>query len=153
MSASTLVVTDMSCLIALDRIGHLHLLPALFDVVAPPAVVAEFGREPEWLTVRSAPDDERAADLLKVIDRGEAEAIALALTIPDAELLIDEARGRKVAQQLGLQVTGTAGVLLEAKRQGQIAAVRPLLDVLIREHDFHLSERLYEVIIGTAGEL
>ena len=149
---STLVVTDTSCLIALDRIGHLHRLPALFDVSAPPAVVAEFGQQPDWLTVRSASDEARVADLMEVLDRGEAEAIALALTIPDAELLIDEARGQRVAQQLGLQVTGTAGILLEAKRRGLIAAVRPLLDALIRKHDFHLSEKLYAVIIETAGE-
>ncbi len=32
---STLVVTDTSCLIALDRIGYLSLLPALFDVLGP----------------------------------------------------------------------------------------------------------------------
>ena len=149
---STLVVTDTSCLIALDRIGHLSLLPALFDVLAPPAVVAEFGRRPQWLTVRPAHDAVRVDKLLKVIDRGEAEAITLALTIPGAELLIDEARGRKVAQDLGLQVTGTAGILLEGKRQGQIAAVRPLLDALIREHNFHLSEQLYTHIVETAGE-
>jgi predicted nucleic acid-binding protein len=152
VSVSTLVVTDTSCLIALDRIGHFDLLQELFTVLAPPAVVAEFGRKPAWLTVRPVPDTTRVTELLEVIDRGEAEAIALALTIPDAELLIDEARGRKVARGLGLQVTGTAGVLLEAKRQGQIAAVRPLLDALIREHGFHLSEQLYAHIVGTAGE-
>ena len=150
---STLVVTDTSCLIALDRIGYLGLLPALFDVLAPPAVVTEFGQKPPWLTVRSAPDEARIAKLVKMLDRGEAEAIAFALAMPGAELLIDEARGRRVAQQLGLQITGTAGILLEAKRQGQIAAVRPLLDTLIQEHDFHLSEQLYEAIVGTAGEL
>ncbi len=149
---NTLVVTDTSCLIALDRIGRLDLLPALFSVVAPPAVVEEFGWQPGWLTVRPAPDAGRVAELLEVLDRGEAEAIALALTLPDAELLIDEARGRKVAQKLGLPVTGTAGVLLEAKRQRQIAAVRPLLDALIGEHDFRLGDKLYLQVLRQAGE-
>ncbi len=138
-------------MIALDRIGQIELLPALFQVLAPPAV-AEFGRHPDWLTVRPAPDGAQVAELLEVIDRGEAEAIALALTIPDAQLLIDEALGRKVALQLGLHVTGTAGILVEAKRQGHIPAVRPLLDALVRKHDFHLSEKLYGHILETAGE-
>lgn len=149
---STLVVTDTSCLIALDRIGHLDLLPALFTVLAPPAVVTEFGRQPDWLTVRLAPDAVRVNELLKVIDRGEAEAIALALTIPDAELLIDEARGRRVAEHLGLHVTGTAGVLLKAKRQGQIVAVRPLLDDLRDVYAFRLADSLYAWIVREAGE-
>lgn len=46
---STLVVTDTSPLIALERIGRLDLLPSLFSVCAPPAVVAEFGQRPDWL--------------------------------------------------------------------------------------------------------
>jgi predicted nucleic acid-binding protein len=149
---STLVVTDTSCLIALDRIGRLDLLPTLFTVLAPPTVVAEFGRRPDWLTVRPAPDATRVAELLAVVDQGEAEAIVLALSIPDAELLIDEAKGRRVAQRLGLQVTGTAGVLLEAKRQGRIPAVKPLLDALVQEHKFRLGEGLYEAILHVAGE-
>ncbi len=149
---STLVITDTSCLIALDRIGQLDLLPALFTVLAPPAVVAEFGRRPGWLEVRPAPDAARVAELLKVIDRGEAEAIALALTIPGAELLIDEARGRGVAQHLGLHVTGTAGVLLEAKRRGHIAAVRPLLDELRDRYAFRLADSLYAWVVREADE-
>ena len=149
---STLVVTDTSCLIALDRVGRLDLLPTLFSVLAPPAVVAEFGRRPDWLAVRPAPDADRVAELLLEVDLGEAEAIALALTVPDVELLIDEARGRRVAQRLGLQTTGTAGVLLEAKRQGQISAVAPLLDALVRDHGFHLSDRLHEQVLREGGE-
>lgn len=149
---STLVVTDTSCLIALDRIGHLNLLPALFTVLAPPAVVAEFGRCPDWLEVRPVSDAARVAELREVIGHGEAEAIALALTIPDAELLIDEVRGRRVAQQLGLHVTGTAGLLVEAKRQGHLAAVRPLLDALRDRHAFRLADSLYMQIVREAGE-
>lgn len=43
-----LVITDASILIGLEQIGHLHLLPGLFDeVIAPPAVVAEFGHRPD----------------------------------------------------------------------------------------------------------
>src|SRR5690606_33116145 len=49
-----LVVTDTSCLIALDRVRQLDVLPALFAVHAPPAVVAEFGWRPAWLHVESA---------------------------------------------------------------------------------------------------
>lgn len=44
-------VLDCACLIGLERIGQLPLLPALLEpVIAPPAVVAEFGHCPAWLT-------------------------------------------------------------------------------------------------------
>jgi hypothetical protein len=45
-------VVDSACLIGLERIGRLDLLPALLDpVFAPPAVNQEFGAAPKWLTV------------------------------------------------------------------------------------------------------
>ena len=88
-----LVVTDTSCLIALDRIGQIDLLPALFVVHAPPAVVDEFGRRPPWLHVAPAPDRARVEALLKRVDRGEAEAIALAEAYADVQLLMTSGRG------------------------------------------------------------
>ena len=150
-----LVVTDTSCLIALDRIGQINLLPTLFVVHAPPAVVDEFGGQPSWLHVEPPPAPARVKVLLKRVDRGEAEAIALAESYasPDVQLLIDEQKGRRVARQLGLRVTGTAGILLAAKVAELIQEVRPLLDALIREHKFRLADRHYERVLREAGEL
>jgi predicted nucleic acid-binding protein len=146
-----LVVTDTSCLIALDRIGQIDLLPALFTVHAPLAVVSEFGRRPSWLHVeRAAP--ERVEALLSRVDRGEAEALALAESYADVQLLIDEKKGRRVARALGLRVTGTAGVLLAAKAAGLVPTLRPLLDALLHEHDFRLGERHYKAVLREAGE-
>ncbi len=149
---STLVVTDTTCLIALDRIGALMLLPRLFSVCAPPAVTDEFGRTPAWLRVLPPPDLAYVKRLRSTLDRGEAEAIVLALSLPDAALLIDEARGRAAAQSLGLRIVGTAGVLLEAKRHGMVKAVRPLLDALREQHSFRLGNAVYEAILRTADE-
>ena len=92
---SRLVVTDTSCLIALDKVTLLDVLPRLYDdVAAPPVVVAEFGRRPEWLVQRSVEDrDAVRALILRGLDEGEAEAIALAREADAAQLLIDERRG------------------------------------------------------------
>jgi predicted nucleic acid-binding protein len=50
-----LVIADTSCLIALERIGRLDLIPALIaDVGAPPAVIDEFGAKPGWLRVSAS---------------------------------------------------------------------------------------------------
>lgn len=147
-----LVVTDTSCLIALDRVGLLEVLPRLFVVHAPRAVADEFGQRPMWLRVETARDIRHVAELERVLDRGEAEAIVLALSRPDARLLIDEKRGRKVARRLGLRVTGTAGILLAAKTAGLIPAVRPVLDALRQEHSFRLDDTLYAQTVAEAGE-
>lgn len=149
---TVLVVTDTSCLIALDRIGQIDILPALFVVHAPPAVMEEFGRRPPWLHIEPVSDPDRVEALLDRVDRGEAETIALAESYADVRLLIDEKKGRRVARELGLRVTGTAGILLAAKTAGLIREVRPHLDALIHEHKFRLGERHYERVLREAGE-
>ncbi len=72
-------VTDSTCLIALEQIGQLDLLPALFDPIhAPPAVERECGGVPKWLTVTAPADTALVTALKMTIDDGEAETIALA---------------------------------------------------------------------------
>lgn len=73
------------------------------------------------------------------IDRGEAEAITLALELEANLLLMDERRGKAVAISCGFNVTGILSVLLQAKRSGLIDAVKPMIDQLIAEADFRVS--------------
>ena len=73
------VVTDSTCLIGLERIRHLNILPALFEpVLIPPAVQQEFGVSFPWLQVQIPLDQGQVIALKMLIDEGEAEAIALA---------------------------------------------------------------------------
>lgn len=64
--------------------------------------------------------------LQETLDPGESSAIALSLEYENATLLMDELRGRKVARQLGLNVTGTLGVIAQAKISGIIPSVKPI---------------------------
>ena len=144
-----LAITDTSPLIAFGKIDQ---LPELYDVVAPERVIAEFGSRPEWLVVEPVRDRARVSDLEGVLDGGEAEAIALALERPGASVLIDEARGRRVALGFGLEVVGTVGVLVRARRTGLIEAVRPLLITLRDVHRFRVSSAPIEVALRQAGE-
>ena len=51
------VVADSTCLIALERIGQIEILPALFEpVLIPPAVAQEFGISLPWLKVERLSD-------------------------------------------------------------------------------------------------
>jgi predicted nucleic acid-binding protein len=151
----TVVVSDASPLIALHKIGHLALLEALFGaVVIPPAVKGEVTPGvtlPAWIEERPLAQPAAAQVLRGVLDAGESEAIALALELKASRLLMDERAGRRLAQGLGLFVTGTLGVLYMAKRQGRLAAIRPLIDALI-QGGFRVAPQLYERVIADAGE-
>ncbi len=66
------------------------------------------------------------------LGRGETDALRLALESPSGglTLILDDWRARETAGKLGLKFTGTLGVLLEAKRAGLLAEVKPHLDRL-----------------------
>ncbi|MCP3959708.1 MAG: DUF3368 domain-containing protein [bacterium] len=144
-------VTDSTCLIALEQIGYLDLLPALFDPIqAPPAVEREFGAAPPWLTVVAPADVALAKALEMTIDEGEAEAIALAIE-REWRIILDDLQARAVAQQMGLKLIGTVGILVRAKRAGLLAEVKPVLQALDRI-GFYLSEPLMKEVLRLADE-
>ncbi|PIW21078.1 MAG: hypothetical protein COW33_00105 [Anaerolineae bacterium CG17_big_fil_post_rev_8_21_14_2_50_57_27] len=66
-------------------------------------------------------------------------------------ILLDETKARLAANLLGFRYIGTIGLLLLAKRMGKVEMVRPLLDEL-REEKFYISERVYQLTLGQAGE-
>ena len=66
-------------------------------------------------------------------------------------LIIDESKGRKLAKYLGLTITGTLGVLVQAKRNGYLSALKPLLD-RVKQTDFRLSEQLIQETLKEVGE-
>ncbi len=72
-------VSNSICLIALERIGQLNLLPALFEPISvPPKVREEFVVRLDWLRVEAPSNTALVAVLKALVDEGEAEAIALA---------------------------------------------------------------------------
>ncbi len=76
----TLVITDASCLIILDKIGKLHILPQLFNtVVTTPEIAIEYGKIiPEWLKLIPVNNLALKTKFARQVDIGEASAIALA---------------------------------------------------------------------------
>ncbi|MFM5892234.1 MAG: DUF3368 domain-containing protein [Dolichospermum sp.] len=65
---------------------------------------------------------------------------------------MDERKGRKVAQSLGLNITGILGVLLEAKQKELIMNIKPIVDQLILKAEFRISETLYRKVLTITEE-
>ena len=105
-----------------------------------------------WIETQAVSDLNQVASLRTVLDRGEAEAIVLALELNAEFLIIDESSDRAIARQYGINIIGVLGVLLEAKRQGLIVAVKPLMDQLIGQVEFWGSRQVYEVVLQSANE-
>lgn len=139
------------CLIGLERIGHLDVPPALFDpILIPPAVANEFGHPLPWLQVQ-APANKLVVTALKTfLGGGESEAIALAQEV-DALAILDDRRARRAARQLGLRVKGTVGLLAQAKQEGVIPLLKPILNAL-EANGFFMSDELKEEALRLAGE-
>jgi predicted nucleic acid-binding protein len=135
------IVSDASPVIALAVCGQLGLLEALFEkVYIPPAVFNELTipHKPQaaeitkWAKDRivSAKNTTAIAALSLSLDPGESEALSLYWEIAADYVLIDEKRGRIIAARNGIKTIGTIGVLLSAKQQGLVSAVKPFLDIL-----------------------
>ncbi len=150
---SSVIVSDTSCLILLDKLGKLDLLESLFDkVIITQIIAAEFNKPlPSWMHVENIQDNVYQKILQAHIDVGEASALALGLQIEEALLVLDDLKARNYAKRLGLRYTGTLGILIEAKHVGLIKEIRPLLNQ-IEKTDFRLSEELIRKVLRIAHE-
>lgn len=161
------VVSNTSPISNLAVVGRLQILrDQMESVVIPGAVFLELERIENlkakdaiasavadgWLQVKVLEDQTLANVLCTALDAGESEAIALARTIGANLLVMDESAGRSMARNLELQVTGTLGVLLKAKRAGHLPSLTDEIDRLVGDAGFLVSARVRQFFIEAAGE-
>ena len=157
------LICDTSPLQYLHQLGHLELLPRLSErIVVPPAVADELAAGKAagfnvpligghaWITVRT-PAGASAERLIADLGRGETEVLMLALESPASIAVLDDAMARRVALTLGINVTGTLGLLVDAKATGLVTAVKPLLERL-QGLGFWISRRARSLVLRKAGE-
>ncbi len=91
---------------------------------------------------KQPPDAELASAHL---DTGELDAILLAEELKAEQLIIDEARGRRIAQRRLLSVTGTLGVL----KAGALAGLLDLKTAVarLRQTNFHVAKEILDRLI------
>jgi predicted nucleic acid-binding protein len=67
-------------------------------------------------------------------------------------LLIDEKIGREFAEAENIPCKGVVGILIQAKKEGLIENLKPLLNDLVNNLKFRLSDKIYQLALQKAGE-
>lgn len=159
------IVSNTSPISNLARVGQLNLIQQVYGtILIPTAVYQELlderagetvitaVRSATWLLIQPVQNQELVSKLRSRVNVGEAEAIALAVEVKATRLLIDERLGRQAAAEQQLKITGVLGILLAAKRQRLITAVKPTMDDLVDQAGFRISSQLYVDVLKAASE-
>ena len=157
------IICNTSPLQYLHQLGLLDAVRTIVgQITVPPAVVAELeeGRSrgvdlPELhkldrVLVRT-PQSRTFVPLVTDLGSGETEVLMLALEAPEATVVLDDALARQLAEVLGLRLTGTLGLLLDAKQAGLVPALTPVLDQL-QALRFRLAPHTRAAVLKLAGE-
>lgn len=140
-----IVIADASCLITLENIDEADILPKLYkEIYVTPEVAAEVGVAlPDWALLRGSSDRTLIERLTADLELGEATSIALALEMSDCLLIIDEKKGRRIAKDLGIKITGTFGIIMQAFEMQLIADPGSVVERL-ENVGFRISQNLKE---------
>lgn len=147
------IIADTSCFIVLSKIDEIQILKQLFGrVVTTPEVANEFGEPlPSWVMVSQVNNNNLKKSLTMQLDLGEASTLALALENSNSLLILDDFKARQIAMRLGISITGTLGIIIQAKNLGIIDTVKPLLEK-IQLTNFRLSNTLIAQALMIANE-
>lgn len=73
------------------------------------------------------------------------------LEMDNSILIIDDLKGRIVAERLNMRYSGTFGLILKTKQAGIIQSVKPIL-TKVRDTNIRFSEKLFKLILEQAEE-
>lgn len=155
-----MIVSDASPLIVLLKTNKLSILKEMFEIViVPTAVYKEITiKEQEkaifdnikWIKTKKIESNELKIFLEKLVDRGEAEAIILAKELKMG-LIVDDAKARKYARHLNVEVIGTLGLLKTAKNRGVITSVQESINDMLAA-GYYIEDNLIAKLLEDVGE-
>jgi predicted nucleic acid-binding protein len=164
------VLCDASHLMTLGKLNRLDLLAGLFgEVLIPRAVYDEvvtqgitrgaadaltvrlFWQSQQWPIV-DVPETMLSAYVPPVVlDPGELEVLALAQSLVEPLVLLDDEVARAEARRLKLRLCGTLGILVRAYRQSLLSFDQA--ELLVREiaarPDIWIAARLCEQVLAS----
>ena len=104
-----------------------------------------------WIKVKAIENTEDKKLFRAKLHVGEVEVMILAEEMKADLLIMDDNAAKKTAKFLGMTVTGTLGVLIKAKREGYIEAIKPAIKALIADGLF-IIEQVQNYVLEEAGE-
>jgi len=158
------IISNTGPLIALSGVSQLDLLKCLFKNIAVPEPVhheilaggryfigvAEY-RKAKWIEVIEI-DTDIDPLLSTILDMGEASVIHTARNTNTQKILMDERKGRKIARDVyGLEVMGTARVLVEARKAGLIPNVKQLF-LEMRQAGYWIHDKIINAALHEVSE-
>lgn len=150
----SVIVSDTSCLIFLNKIEKLPLLKEMFgEVFITDIVFEEYGEAlPDYIKIKRVNDKSKFKFIEENLGKGELSAIALSLENSGSILILDDRKARGFAKRLGITVIGVLGLLLVAKEEKRIEEVKPCLTKL-RESGMWVTDKLFEDTLRKADEI
>ena len=163
-----IVISDTTPLISFLKINHLDLLEKLFGKVFIPQAVyneltadirfkheAQQIKQSTFIEVRNVENMGSVSVLKRAtgLDQGESEAIVLTDELKADLLLMDEAKGRTISNEMGLKVMGTIGILMAAYKEHELTSyeARECIDILQRTGR-HISQKHYQMLLNMLSE-
>jgi len=147
------------------HLGRIDILQCMFGQIhIPPAVKQEikaaFSDNIKWqkcmndgsFIIQDVKNPWLSKQLLEKLHIGEAEALCICME-NNAELcLLDDKDARKTAKQNKIPISGTLGILIQAKKTEQIESVKYYMDELKTRHHFWISKAMYRKVLYLSGE-
>lgn len=141
------VIVDTSVLIALEKLDLLQIICKVYkEIIITDGVKKEFGE----LNLPCLKIQKSKGNLVRLLTKdlnlgiGEAEVISLAKE-SNITPLLDDKQARRIAEDLGMKISGTIGLLIKAKRSGVIKKVYPSVEKL-KKLGFFVSDNILEQI-------
>lgn len=142
------MISDTSCIIVLDKLELLYILKEIYGTVLVTKEVAnEYGSNlPDWIYVKEVQDRKTLKLISAFVDLGEASSLALALETENSTVIMDDLKGRSIAEKLSVKITGTLGVLVKAKDREIIYSLMDVVEQL-KAKGFRISKELEKELL------